>query len=78
MGPWRSTWRRLKRDRWSLAALVVLCAVVIVTCAGGPVVTKLVGHSGDDIFPYATSDIGFKPVGPWTRVAALHSARTDI
>jgi hypothetical protein len=41
-------------------------------------VTKLVGHSGDDIFPYATSDIGFKPVGPWTRVAALHSARTDI
>jgi ABC-type dipeptide/oligopeptide/nickel transport system permease subunit len=77
VGPWRSAWRRLKRDRWSLAALVLLCLIVVVSAAGGPVVSKLVGHNGDDIFPYATG-VNFKPVGPWTRVPALHAARVDI
>ena len=77
MVPWRTAWRRLKRDRWSLAALVVLCAVVLVSAAGGPVASKLVGHSGEDLFPYATG-VNFKPVGPWTRVPAVHAARTDI
>ncbi|HEV2591142.1 MAG TPA: ABC transporter permease subunit, partial [Gaiellaceae bacterium] len=77
MGPWRTAWHRLKRDRWSLAALIVLCVLVVTSAAGGPVVSKLVGHSGEDIFPYATG-VNFKPVGPWTRVPAVHAARTDI
>src|SRR5579884_3360541 len=78
MGPWRSAWRRLRRDRLSLAALVVLCIVVLVSAVGGPIAASVLGHNGDDLFPYATKGQFFKPVGPWTRVPAVHSARTDI
>ena len=77
MGPWRSAWRRLKRDRWSLAALIVLCAVVLISAVGGPIASSFLGHNGDDLFPYATG-LNFKPVGPWAHVPAVHRARVDI
>lgn len=77
MGPWRSTWRRLRRDRWSFVALVVLCIVVLVSAAGGPIAASLLGHNGDDLFPYAVTGQFFTPVGPWTHVPAVHEPRVD-
>jgi peptide/nickel transport system permease protein len=40
--------------------------VVFGSFAGAPIVSKLVGHGPDDIFPYAQHSL--KPVGPWTHV----------
>lgn len=37
--------------------------------AGPPLVSRLVGHGPNDIFPYAVNET-LKPVGPWTRVPA--------
>ena len=64
------TWARLCRDRWSLGALCVVVAILLVSFAGGPVASRILGHNGYDQFPYAAS-ISQKPVGPWTRVPAL-------
>lgn len=66
-GPWRLTIRRLRRDRWTLAAAVVLTFVVFCSFAGGSIAHHFVGHNGLDQYPYAVND-NFKPVGPWTRV----------
>lgn len=45
--------------------------------AGGPVAGTLLGHNGGDLFPYAANADTLKPVGPWTRVPALHEASSD-
>ena len=41
--------------------------LAIAVVAGPPLVSRLVGHGPNDIFPYAVSDT-LKPVGLWTRV----------
>src|SRR5438045_6700442 len=66
-GPWRSAWLRLRRDRWSVAALIALAVVIAISLFGGAIATRIVGHDGQRPFPYAT-DAQLKPVGPWTRV----------
>ncbi|HZQ81054.1 MAG TPA: ABC transporter permease [Gaiellaceae bacterium] len=65
----RLTLARFRRDRWSVAAAVVFALVVLVSFAGGPLVSRLEGHNGYDQFPYATN-ADFRPVGPLTRVPA--------
>jgi peptide/nickel transport system permease protein len=65
-GAWRIALRRLKRDKVALASASVLVLVVFACFAGGPILSKVVGHGPDDIFPYAQDDL--KPVGPWTHV----------
>jgi peptide/nickel transport system permease protein len=65
------TWRRFARDRWSLVAAVVFAGVLLVSFAGGPIVSRAVGHNGFDQFPYAATQLQ-KPVGPWTMVPALN------
>jgi peptide/nickel transport system permease protein len=69
----RITGRRFARDRWSLAAAVVFAAVLLGSFAGGPIVSRAVGHNGFDQFPYAATQAQ-KPVGPWTRVPDLNDA----
>lgn len=66
-GPWRSGWRRLRRDRGGMLALGAVVALLLLALFGSAVVTRLVGHDGNQPFIYAAGD-DRKPVGPWTRV----------
>ena len=69
VGPWRSGWRRLRRDRWSLVSLVVVALILLLGLCGGAVVSGLVGHGGNREFAYAANS-NLRPVGPLTRVPA--------
>ena len=75
-GPWRSAWSRLRRDRWSIAALILLGAILLSALFGGAVVTRLVGHNGIDPFPYATNS-NLRPTGPWTHVPVTRAVLVD-
>ncbi len=75
-GPWRSAWSRFRRDRWSIAALILLTAILLSGLAGGAVVTRLVGHNGIDPFPYATNT-NLRPTGPWTHVPVTRAVLVD-
>jgi peptide/nickel transport system permease protein len=75
-GPWRSGWLRLRRDRWSLAALIVLALIVLAGFAGGTIATWLLGHNGTDPFPYASNG-SLRPVGPWSHVPVLKETLLD-
>jgi peptide/nickel transport system permease protein len=66
-GPWRLTLRRLRRDRWTLAAACLLAFIVFCSFAGGAIARAAVGHTAQDQYPYSVDD-NFKPAGPWTRV----------
>lgn len=66
-GPWRSGWRRLRRDRGGFVALVVVLVLVVMALFGSAVASRLVGHDGNTPFVYAAGD-NARPVGPWTRV----------
>ncbi|HVC88881.1 MAG TPA: ABC transporter permease [Gaiellaceae bacterium] len=68
-GPWVSAWLRLRRDRWSVAALAALATMILLALFGGAIATRLVGHNGDRLFPYATNQ-SLRPVGPWAHVPA--------
>jgi peptide/nickel transport system permease protein len=48
---------------------------VLASSVGGPIASKLLHHSGQDLFPYAVN-ANLKPVGPWTHVPALNSAQS--
>jgi ABC-type dipeptide/oligopeptide/nickel transport system permease subunit len=67
MGPWRSGWRRLRRDRWGFGSLLLVFAIVLLALFGGAAVSRLVGHSGAQPFLYAANDTQ-RPVGPWTHI----------
>jgi ABC-type dipeptide/oligopeptide/nickel transport system permease subunit len=73
-GPWRSGWRRLRRDRGGLVSLVVVIALIVVALFGGAVVSRLVGHDGNTPFVYAAGG-GTRPAGPWTHVPNPSSPR---
>jgi ABC-type dipeptide/oligopeptide/nickel transport system permease subunit len=75
--PWRTAWRRFRRDRWALAAAWILAFVVVVSFAGGPVASSLLGHNGTDVFPYATSIADQQPVGFWAHVPETHHESID-
>jgi peptide/nickel transport system permease protein len=79
MGPWQATWYRLRRDRWTVAALAALVVVLFLSLFGGAIVSRIEGHSGDDLFPYATKDdpAGRQPVGPLTWVPRTFNTRID-
>ncbi|MBV8950594.1 MAG: ABC transporter permease, partial [Actinobacteria bacterium] len=67
MGPWRSAWRQLRRDRGTVVALVAVTAIAALGLFGGAAVSRLVGHSGQQPFLYAANS-SQRPVGPWTHV----------
>jgi ABC-type dipeptide/oligopeptide/nickel transport system permease subunit len=63
----------LLRDRLSTAAAIIFTLIVVISFAGGPIASRLLGHNGFDQFPYA-ANINHKPVGPWSNVPALNDA----
>jgi len=71
VGPWRFAWRRIRRDRWTVAALIALGVVLVVSLCGGAIATRIIGHSGGKPFPYGATGTGMyiKPVGLWSHVA---------
>ncbi len=71
-----STWLRLRRDRWSVAAMIALAVIFFIAFFGGAIATRIVGHDGAKPFPYATNAT-LKPVGPWTRVPATAQVNLD-
>ena len=71
-----SAWLRLRRDRWSVAAMAALTLIFSLALFGGAIATRMLGHDGARPFPYATN-ANLKPVGPWTRVPATNQASLD-
>ena len=71
-----SAWLRLRRDRWTTAALAALAAVLFAALSGGAIAARSVGHDGSRPFPYATS-AGLRPVGPWSRVPGTDEVNLD-
>jgi peptide/nickel transport system permease protein len=71
MTPWRLTVVRIRRDRWTMGSLIVVAAVLILSFAGGPIASRILGHNGFDQLPYATN-ITQKPVGPLSVVPSLN------
>jgi ABC-type dipeptide/oligopeptide/nickel transport system permease subunit len=69
----RRVWRRIRRDPFALASAIVLTLIVGSAIAGPPLLERALGHSHDQLFPYAI-DTQRKPVGPWTRVPDLQIA----
>jgi peptide/nickel transport system permease protein len=67
VGPWRSGWRRLRRDRGGMLALIAVVVLLMLALFGSAVVSRLVGHDGNRPFIYAAGP-DRKPVGPWTHV----------
>jgi peptide/nickel transport system permease protein len=76
-GPWRSAWLRIRRDRWTMAALGALAVVLALSLLGGAIATRIVGHDGARPFPYAASGPHLTPVGPWTRVPETSQISLD-
>jgi peptide/nickel transport system permease protein len=78
-GPWAAAWLRLRRDRWTVVAMCALAVVLVLSLFGGSLATRIVGHNGEQPFPYATAGIGpeQKPVGPWTHVFNTTSTYMD-
>jgi ABC-type dipeptide/oligopeptide/nickel transport system permease subunit len=68
--PWRIALARLFRDRWSLVAAVAFSFILVVSFAGGPVASRILGHNGFDQFPYAANS-DLRPAGPFSRVPAF-------
>src|ERR1700742_2658436 len=69
-GPLASAWLRMKRDRATVAAMLALALILLISLCGGAIATRLLGHSGDEPFPYAIVGAGTftRTVSPLTRV----------
>ncbi len=76
LGPWRSAWRRLRRDRGAIVSLVIVVIIVGLAFFSGAIWTRVVGHSGDEPYLYAASDTQ-RPVGPWTHVPTPKTPTID-
>ena len=57
-GPLASALLRMRRDRATVAALIALALILLMSLFGGAIATRALGHSGDEPFPYATSGSG--------------------
>jgi peptide/nickel transport system permease protein len=71
-GYWEFILRRMMRDRGAVAGMVCVCLILLSVFAGAPIVSRLVGHGPNDIFPYAV-DENRTPVGPMSRVPDANS-----
>ena len=71
-GPLDLALRRLRRDRVAVASGIFVLVLLFVVFAGGPILARAMGHGPNDLFPYAVGQYNLKPVGPLTRVPAVH------
>ena len=74
--PRRLFWRRFRRDRVAVASGIFLLFLLVAVTAGPPVLSRILGHGPNDIFPSAVDEL-LKPVGPWTRVPASLDFQLD-
>ena len=72
-GQWTLAWRRFRRDKVGMAALVLTILILLAIFAGAPIASRLLGHGPNDLFPYAVN-VNAKPADPWTWVADLNVA----
>ena len=72
-GQWTLAWRRLRRDKIGMAALVLTVVILLGVFVGAHVASYLLGHGPDDQFPYAVN-VNAKPADPWTRVPDINIA----
>ena len=61
-------WRALRHDRMLFASAVAALALLASISIGPPILSHVLGHTSDEPFPYATSEVYRKPVAPFTRV----------
>jgi peptide/nickel transport system permease protein len=66
-GPWWLAWRRLRRDRVSVASGIFLIALTVAVFAGAPIAARALGHGPNDPFPYAVN-LSLKPASPWAHI----------
>ena len=67
---------RLRRDRAAVTALVLATAILLACFVAAPVLSRVLGHGPNDLFPYAV-DENLRPVGPLSRVPDTHAALVD-
>src|SRR3954469_21968167 len=72
-GQWTLAWRRLRRDKVGMVALVLTILILLAIFAGAPIATRVLGHGPNDLFPYAVN-VNAKPADPWTWVPDLNVA----
>ena len=65
-GHWHLSWRRFRRDRVTGAGAAFVCPLLLACFAGGPILTRVLGHGPNDPFLYAMPSL--RPVGPPARV----------
>src|SRR5207247_1945294 len=73
-GHWQLAWRRFRRDHVAVASAAFVFFLLLVCFAGGPILTRVLGHGPNDLFPYATTSL--RPVGPLTRVPDINIITT--
>jgi len=64
-GEWKLVWRRFRRDRVALGALVTLGAIVAAYFVIEPLLEAVLGHDGSQPIPAAV-DVNLNPVGPFS------------
>jgi peptide/nickel transport system permease protein len=64
-GEWALVWRRFRRDRLALGALVMLGSVVAACFVVEPLLEVVLGHDGSQPIPTAV-DVNLNPAGPFT------------
>jgi peptide/nickel transport system permease protein len=82
-GPTRSgaaLWRRFRRDRTAVAALVGLTLIVLACFALEPLLESVLGHGPDEPFPQAVNPVDRQPVGWFSIVQANgpHAGKTFL
>ncbi|MBA3843232.1 MAG: ABC transporter permease [Actinobacteria bacterium] len=62
---WLLVWRRFRRDRIAVAALIVVCGILLACFVAEPLLELLLGHDGSQPISAAV-DINLRPVGPFS------------
>ena len=68
-------WRRFRKDRIAVAALVGLFLIVLLCFAGEPILAKVLGHVPAEPFPVLVKEAAPHPVGVWTHVPSVHGTQ---
>jgi ABC-type dipeptide/oligopeptide/nickel transport system permease subunit len=70
-------WRTLKGDKVLFASAVAAVILTVSITIGPSILTRVLGHTSDEPFPYATDAITRAPVGPFSHVWNTQREYTD-
>jgi len=71
-------WRRFRKDRTALAALIVLTLIVLLCFVGEPLLVKLLGHGPDQPFAVPISEASPHPVTWWKHVTTADGQKAFL